>query len=76
MQDKHSDILIISAGLTGLALAYFLRDHNLSIRILEARERLGGRILTLRDEDGPSREMGATWLGKKHRTLVGLLQEL
>ena len=75
-KDKHSDILIIGAGLTGLSLAYFLRDSKLSIRILEARKRLGGRILTLRDKKGPSREMGATWLGQKHSTLVGLLEEL
>ena len=67
---EKNDIIIIGAGLTGLALAYFLRDKKLSIRILEARDRIGGRIHTVREKGLTPMEMGATWLGKKHVTLV------
>ena len=71
------DILIVGAGLTGLSLAYFLRDQNLNIQIAEARERLGGRIhTTAPGPDQPPVEMGATWLGQKHKRLVGLLKSL
>ena len=73
---NKSDIVIIGAGLTGLALAYFLRASPLSIHIIEARERLGGRILTTTTPSGHKVEMGATWLGKKHTELTTLLQEL
>ncbi len=76
MQQKETNILIIGAGLTGLTLAYRLRKTGLSAHILEARNRIGGRIETLRKEDIAPLEMGATWLGKKHTALVALLDEL
>jgi len=76
MKQKQSDILIIGAGLTGLALAYFLKNKNLNVQILEARPRLGGRIFTKYSEVFAAQEMGATWLGKKHSALVELLEEL
>jgi monoamine oxidase len=76
MPHPTSDVLIIGAGLTGLTLAYRLRESGLSVRLLEGRDRIGGRILTLRDAGNAPREMGATWFGKKHTALVGLLAEL
>lgn len=70
------DLVIIGAGLSGLALAYYLRDAGLSIQILEARDRLGGRIETIFEAEHQPIEMGATWLGSKHQALRGLLKEL
>lgn len=71
MKTVRSDVTIIGAGLTALALAYFLRNEKLDVNIVEARTRLGGRIYTCNQI-----EMGATWLGKKHTYLVALLKEL
>ena len=71
-----TDVLLIGAGLTGLAAAYLLREHTGRVAILEARPRVGGRIQTLYDAHGAGLEMGATWLGHKHTALVGLLREL
>ncbi len=76
MVNNSSDIVIIGAGLTGLTLAYLLRSTNLSVQILEARERPGGRILTQTTPSGATIEMGATWLGRKHSSLSSLLREL
>ncbi|MEL6253787.1 MAG: NAD(P)/FAD-dependent oxidoreductase [Bacteroidota bacterium] len=76
MNDIHADVLIIGGGLTGLTLAYFLKEQNLSVKILEARERLGGRIHTVYAESGAPIEMGATWLGKQHSFLLELLEDL
>lgn len=76
MKTENTDILIIGGGLTGLTIAYLLRTHNLTIKIIEARERLGGRIHTVYNEKTAPVEMGATWLGKKHTILVQLLKEL
>jgi len=71
------DLLIIGAGLTGLTLAYRLRSSGLNVRILEARNRLGGRIHTTTPaEKLPHQEMGATWLHRPHIQLQALLQEL
>ena len=71
-----SDIVIIGAGLTGLTIAYLLRKQNISVKIVEARERIGGRIHTKYSETLAPQEMGATWFGSKHTALVALLNEL
>lgn len=67
---------IIGGGLTGLVAAYFLTQKNLDVTILEARDRLGGRIHTLYSDSEAPVELGATWFGKKHTHLTQLLSEL
>lgn len=70
-----TDILILGAGLTGLTLQYLLQKEGYQSILIEARNRIGGRILTIEKEGLPI-EMGATWLGKKHRHLFELLKEM
>ncbi len=70
------DIVIIGGGFSGLLIAYLLREEGMTPQILEARNRLGGRIYTLRSDDDPPIELGATWLGKKHHHLLELLDDL
>lgn len=70
------NIIIIGGGLCGLTTAYFLEKEGYNANILEARDRLGGRIYTSRTENQAPIEMGATWLGKKHQHLTDLLDEL
>ncbi|MEM0992910.1 MAG: NAD(P)/FAD-dependent oxidoreductase [Bacteroidota bacterium] len=76
MENNRCDLIIIGAGLTGLSLAYYLKDRNWSIKILEARDRIGGRIHTIRSAGFAPTEMGATWLGQKHTDLLELLRAL
>jgi monoamine oxidase len=63
MHESSSDVLIVGAGAAGLAAASELARHGLSVRVLEARERPGGRILTLR-ADGVALplELGAEFI--------------
>lgn len=51
--------LIIGAGIAGLAAARRLADANEQVLILEARNRLGGRIYTNRTFAGFPVELGA-----------------
>jgi len=76
MKKNESDIVIIGAGLTGLTLAYYLKSKNLSVQLIEARNRIGGRIYTVRTKNSPPIELGATWIGKQHTHLLELLKEL
>ncbi|MDZ7680148.1 MAG: NAD(P)/FAD-dependent oxidoreductase [Fodinibius sp.] len=59
-----------------MLIAYLLQKEGMATHIIEARNRLGGRIHTLRPDDEAPLEMGATWLGKKHHHLLDMLDEL
>jgi len=58
MENKHASIVVIGAGLSGLTAASALQDHGQSVTVLEARDRIGGRLFTLSD----GLEMGAQWI--------------
>lgn len=68
-------ITIIGAGLTGLLIAYRLEKLGFQVSIIEARERVGGRIHTVKSSRNTPIEMGATWFGNQHTHLKALLQE-
>lgn len=48
----RTDVIILGAGISGLNTALLLEEQGLSVRILEARNRVGGRVLTLFDQPG------------------------
>jgi monoamine oxidase len=62
---KHSNVIIIGAGVSGLYAASLLEKAGLSYQLIEARERTGGRILSSAVFAGHSADthvdMGATW---------------
>jgi monoamine oxidase len=76
MQKQSTDILIIGAGLSGLALAYYLKQLNVSVILAEARDRIGGRIYTKPNANQAPVELGATWITKEHSELLKLLKVL
>ena len=76
MQKKTTDILIIGAGLTGITLAYYLKQLDVSVTLVEARHRIGGRIYTKLNTNQAPMELGATWLVNEHHALLQLLKSL
>jgi monoamine oxidase len=56
-------VAILGGGLAGLAAAERLGDAGVDVTLLEARDRLGGRIFTVRPPGGPAVELGAEWIG-------------
>ena len=64
---KPQRILIIGAGIAGLAAAYELGKLGHDVEILEARPRVGGRILTIRDfDENLYAEAGAARIHRTH----------
>jgi monoamine oxidase len=67
---EEFDIIIVGAGAAGLSAAAALASKDLAVTIVDARERLGGRILTLRDPNGLPIELGAEFIhGESPATL-------
>ena len=74
---QHSCV-IVGAGLAGLTAAYRLSAAGWKVTVLEARERAGGRAWSYHFEQAPELvcEMGGEWIGKDHKQILALAQEL
>ena len=69
-------VVIIGAGSSGLLKTYRLKKEGIPFKILEARNRIGGRINTVLGAKNTPAEMGATWFNEQHYNLIALLEEL
>ncbi|MBV6287745.1 flavin monoamine oxidase family protein [Pseudomonas aegrilactucae] len=85
-------VLIVGGGISGLVSAYELRKAGFEVKVLEARERIGGRVWTLRNgdriehdnasaqtvafDDGLFFNAGAARLPSHHLTILGYCREL
>jgi len=73
---KNPDVIIIGAGMSGLAAASELAGSGLSVCILEARDRIGGRVFTKHDPAlGIPIELGAEFIHGKPREIWELLRK-
>jgi monoamine oxidase len=70
-----TDVLVVGAGLAGLYAAREIAARGRSVRVLEARDRVGGRTWTVQLEGSPF-DAGGQWTGPAHRRLYGLVSEL
>ncbi|AUC85162.1 amine oxidase family, flavin-containing protein [Polaribacter sp. ALD11] len=68
-------IIILGGGISGIYLGYKLKKAGFSIRILEANNRIGGRIYTKKVNETKV-ELGATWLWKYNEELLKVCKEL
>lgn len=76
MPPDTKSVLVIGAGMAGLAAARSLADAGWPVRVIEARNRIGGRVHTTRDWGAPL-EMGASWIhGTTNNPLVELAQQV
>jgi monoamine oxidase len=71
---KEKSCVIIGAGLAGLAAGYKLKKKGWRITILEARDRIGGRVFTYRFRENPDLycELGGEWVGREHNRVIDL----
>jgi monoamine oxidase len=68
-------VIVIGAGAAGLGAARALCDRGFAVTVLEARERVGGRVWTHRGL-GPAIDLGASWIqGTRHNPLTTLAAE-
>ena len=61
--EARTDVVVIGAGVAGLAAARRLREHGVQSIVLEARTRIGGRVYSIRDPRSPIPiELGAEFI--------------
>src|SRR5258707_10198103 len=71
-----SNVVVVGAGLAGLAAARRLVARGHEVTVVEARERVGGRTEGLVLADGTPLELGGQWLGEGHTRMRELAGEL
>jgi oxygen-dependent protoporphyrinogen oxidase len=70
-----ADVVVVGAGIAGLAAAYRLRAHGLKPLVVEQSDRVGGRMRTDRI-DGYNIDAGVTILGRRYRRMRAIVREL
>ena len=71
MANMEVDVIVVGGGLSGLAAADSLKSHDASLRVLllEASDRIGGRILT-GQIGGHDIDLGGQWVAPDHKNLI------
>ena len=65
----RSDVVVIGAGLSGLAAALHLEAHGARVQVVEAQERVGGRVHSMR-RLGHRQEAGGAYIGAGYRRVI------
>jgi monoamine oxidase len=73
---READVVIVGAGLSGLIAARDVLRAGREAIVLEASDRVGGRILTEEPVPGVFLELGAQWIGDTHHRMSALADEL
>jgi monoamine oxidase len=74
MMNESADVVIIGAGVAGLTAARLLGEAGLRVLILEARDRIGGRVWTTYSLDGLPVELGAEFIHGHPRATFDLVR--
>ena len=76
MQQQETEFCIVGAGYAGLTAALRLTQAGHSVAVLEARDRVGGRVYTGYTPDGAWLDYGGTWFGPGQDGIQGLADEM
>ncbi len=70
----NTDVVVVGAGYAGLTAAEVLSEAGLEVTVLEARDRVGGRVHTATVADGLAIDHGGQWVGRTQHRLTALAQ--
>jgi monoamine oxidase len=70
------DVVVVGAGFAGLAAALELLDAGADVTVVEARDRVGGRVHSLELDNGEIAELGAEWIMPEDDVLQATIDRL
>nr|XP_033806210.1 amine oxidase [flavin-containing] B-like [Geotrypetes seraphini] len=70
------DVIVIGGGISGLSAAKLLVESGLSVIVLEARDRVGGRTFTARNKHVKYVDLGGAYVGPTQNRILRLAKEL
>ncbi|HEX9037256.1 MAG TPA: FAD-dependent oxidoreductase [Ktedonobacterales bacterium] len=73
---RQAEVIVVGAGLAGLAAARALVTAGVEPLVVEARDRVGGRTFTVTTPEGVALDLGAHWVGPTQRRMLALGQAL
>jgi monoamine oxidase len=73
---EEADVAVVGAGLAGLSAAVAVTEEGRSAVVLEARDRVGGRILNHDLGEGKVVEVGGQWIGPTQDRMYTLVRDL
>ncbi|GAA4379206.1 flavin monoamine oxidase family protein [Nocardioides caricicola] len=73
---RRVDTVVVGAGISGLVAARELADRGQEVLLLEARDRVGGRVLNHRLRQGGTIESGGAFIGPTQDHIAALAEEL
>ena len=72
----EADVCVVGAGLAGLTAARRLSQAGRTVAVLEARDRVGGRVWTQTSGTGVPVDMGGCFVGPDHERMHALTKEM
>ena len=75
MEAEEHDVVVVGAGLAGLSAASRLAAAGVDVVVVEARDRVGGRLLTA-DAGGLELELGGQWIAPYQDAVRAVIDEL
>lgn len=76
MSDVDADVVVVGAGLAGLAAARDLLRAGRTVTVVEARPRVGGRVVNHAFADGLEVEIGGQWVGPTQDRVLALAADV
>ena len=75
-QEGQNEVIVVGAGLAGLVAARTLAEDDWQVTVVEARNRVGGRVLTEQFPDDQYGELGGEFIDRDHKAMRDLVDDL
>jgi len=69
-------VVVVGAGMAGLTAALRLSRQSHDVTVLEAQNRVGGRVRSVTLSNGEIGELGGEWIRSDQRSVVSLAHEV